>query len=263
MSDNIFILFLLTATGLGIIIVGFILLQVRNQNKLLQKQKEIASKEMKHQKALLEAVMISQETERRRIGNDLHDEVGAVLSSLRMLIEKQDFQAASILQNGFINQSKELIDRVIIKVRQISHNLAPQVNGHFWFYDALYELAETVNVSDTIRISLDFGEEEIPESLDSNTSLAMYRVFSELINNTIKHARANLITIRIALIDENMILSYSDDGIGFDQNLFLTTKGVGLRNIESRLDMIGATWNVQQENTNGFSIKISIPLLNS
>ncbi|MEO8960303.1 MAG: histidine kinase [Ginsengibacter sp.] len=253
MTDNIFIL---------IVLIAAVLLQVRNQNKLLQKQKQLAAEEIKHQKDLLESIISSQEIERRRIGNDLHDEVGAILSALRMLIEMQNRQGVLTMQQEFINQSKRLIDIVIKKVRQISHNLSPHVIGNFWFYDAMIELSEVVNVTDSLRLTLDFEENEIPPDLDVNISLGLYRVITELVNNTIEHANANLITITFNTLNKIWQITYTDDGIGFNQKTPSTSRGMGFRNIESRLEMIHAKWNMQKEKTSGFACKVLVPLDN-
>src|SRR4051812_35242724 len=89
MSSNFYVLIIISIIGIGFITTCFILLQARTQNRLLQKQRQLAAAETEHQKILLHAVIPSQESERERIGNDLHDEVGARLSALKMLIEKQ------------------------------------------------------------------------------------------------------------------------------------------------------------------------------
>lgn len=260
MNDNFYILITISIAGIFLIITGFIALQVRNQNKLLQKQKQIAAAEIMHQKTLLQAVITSQEAERQRIGNDLHDEVGAVLSSLRMLIEKYTGQSQSATEEIFTQQSKGMIDNVIKNVRQISHNLSPRISGNFGFYDAVHELCDTVNSSGTIRLTLYFTEAAIPANLVANSAMAIYRVIAELINNTIKHAHANNININITTTGNIMQLQYADDGIGFVYNTPLIATGMGLQNIESRLSMIQASWTMQEKPANGFSISITVPL---
>jgi signal transduction histidine kinase len=260
MNDNFYILLVISIAGIGMIITGFILLQVRNQNKLLRQQKQLAAAEIMHQKTLLQAVITSQEAERQRIGSDLHDEVGAVLSSLRMLIEKHSDGSAMAAEEGFTEQSKNIIDRVIKNVRQISHNLSPHINGDFGFYDAVHELCDTVRNSVPIRLTLDFPEEQMPADLNNSTAMAVYRVLAELINNTIKHAGAQHITINIHSTGGEMQISYADDGIGVIYNTASTSKGMGLQNIESRLNMIKASWTFSHENVQGFCIKIVFPI---
>ena len=260
MSDAILILIIISVAGIGLIIIGFIVLQVRSQNKLLQKQKQLAAAEVLHQKALLQAVITSQEAERQRIGNDLHDEVGSVLSSLRMLIEKQDDENEATSVDPFVSQSRGMIDSVIKNVRQISHNLSPHISGNYGFYDALHGLSDTVNAAGAIKLVLNFTEQQIPANLNSTTAMALYRVFAELVNNTIKHAKATNILVDIDTTDTLLQVRYADDGIGFAYRPDAAIQGMGLRNIESRLSMIAATWNMQQEDVSGFNINIAVPL---
>ena len=258
---NIYILIIISVAGVSLIIIGFILLQVRNQHRLLQQQKELAVAELAHQKKLLEAEITSQETERLRIGKDLHDEVGSVLSSLRLLIEGHTEKNQSIAAVAeFDTRSKKIIDRVINNVRQISHNLSPRISGDFGFYDAISELGDTVNNSGAISLALDFNERNTVLTINNTTAMAIYRVVAELINNTIKHAKATAIYITITIKENNMEISYADDGIGFLFSSDKTSKGMGLQNIESRLNMVHAKWWLPASDKKGFNIAISVSL---
>jgi signal transduction histidine kinase len=255
MNESIYIAIISSAAGMCIIITGVILLQVRNQRRLLKKQAELSAAAIAHQKDLLQAVIQSQEAERERIGNDLHDEVGATLSSLRMLIEKN---VEETTVNTFVVQSKAIIDGVIKNVREIAHQLSPHVSGTYGFYDSLHQLCDNINASGKLKVSLEPEEITLPENLAATTSMAIYRVIAELLNNTIRHARATQVCILFTSKDDTDVLEirYKDDGIG------LTTKGsggMGMHNIESRLNMIQARWEMQQKNSTGFELFISIP----
>lgn len=256
MNDNFYILVVLSVAGTGIIVAGFILVQVRNHKRILQKQQQLAAAEIQHQKILLEAVITSQEEERKRIGSDLHDEVGTLLSSLRMLIEKHKADAAP----GFSARSKEMIDQVIKNVRRISHNLSPHISGSFGLYDAIYELADTVVSLKVMAVKLDFRETDIPDHLDTQRALAIYRVLAELINNTIKHAHASGITIRITTEHNGLRVQYADDGTGFDYIPGSNNNGIGMKNIESRMNMIGADLVISSSLNKGFTAEIAVPL---
>lgn len=243
--------------GVFLLIALMIMLQVRSQNTLLHQQRKMAEAEMAHQKDLLQAVITSQESERQRIGADLHDEVGSVLSSLRLLIEKH---TQAVQAGDFTQQSKTLIDRVIANVRQISHNLSPRISGSYGFFDAVHELADTVNHSGVIRLTLDFDEGIAETPMHENAAMAVYRVLAELINNTIKHARANHIVITVKVHDGKMDIAYSDDGIGLPDKQSQSGRGMGMQNIESRLNMIHANWQVLRNTGKGFGMEISVPL---
>jgi signal transduction histidine kinase len=258
MADNPYFLIVVGMLGVFLLIALMIMLQVRNQNKLLHQQRKMSETEISHQKDLLQSVITSQEAERQRIGSDLHDEVGSVLSSLRLLIEKHI--QADRQEDLFGKQSKQLIDRVITKVRQISHNLSPRISGSFGFFDAIHELADTVNQSGTLQLRLGFDESIAETPLQENAAMAVYRVLAELINNTIKHAKASSIFIDVTAGNGRMDITYSDDGIGMPKEK-QPGRGMGMQNIESRLSMINASWQTPEKITKGFSMQISVPLL--
>jgi signal transduction histidine kinase len=256
MSTQLFILLIISIAGTGLIIIGFILVQVRNQKRMLEKQRQLAAAELNHQKDLLEAVITSQETERQRIGSDLHDEVGTVLSSLRMLIEKQESPEQDVAGEAFNRQSKEMIDRVVKQVREIAHNLSPHINGEHGLHDALHSLCDTVHATGTVQVSTLFDEGSVPKGLPEATALSLYRVLAELINNTLKHAQANNIFIKIETKNQQLEISYSDDGVGF---LTTASAGMGLQNIESRISVTGGRYTIESSPGNGMQLHLTLP----
>lgn len=253
MSSQLFSLLIISIAGTGLIIIGFILVQVRNQKKMLEKQRQLSAAELKHQKDLLEAVITSQETERQRIGSDLHDEVGTVLSSLRMLIEKHEPAEKEM----FHIQSKEMIDRVVKQVREIAHNLSPHINGEHGLHDALHALCDTVNATGTVQVTTMFNEDSVPKNLPEATALSLYRVLAELINNTLKHAHAKNIIINIETTNNQLEITYSDDGVGF--LTAAASAGMGLQNIESRLSVTGGRYTLHSSAGNGMQLHMTLP----
>ncbi len=256
MNEAVFTGIVSSTVIMCIIITAVILLQVRNQRRLLKKQAELSAAAIAHQQALLQAVIQSQETERQRIGSNLHDEVGATLSSLRMLIEKNMGDEKS---SSFSIQSKTIIDAVIKNVRDISHELSPHISGQHGLHDSLHQLCDTINAAGQLQVSLYLDESTLPANLPADTAMAVYRVMAELLNNTIKHAKAHTTGIRFSRNNNTLAIQYSDDGIGLN-NTSPASKGMGLQNIESRLNMIGADWVINKENREGFHFQLSLPL---
>jgi signal transduction histidine kinase len=257
MNDNMYMLILLAMLGSALLVVSFIVLQIRNQNKVLLQKRRLQEAELFHQKALLEAMITSQEAERKRIGMDLHDEVGVVLAALRMNMEKASADGGG---SSFPLQSfKTAIDRVMENVRHIAHSLSPRISGSFGFYDALHELTDVVNRSGNIVVEVRFSEQQQPVFADGQHAMALYRVLAELISNTMKHASATLIKIDVTLADNRLEIEYRDNGKGMALDN-RQTKGMGLHNIESRLTMIGASWQVSTVPDGGYSMHISTPL---
>jgi len=254
MNDNIYMLILLAMLGTALLVVSFIVLQIRSQNKVLLQKRRMQEAELYHQKALLEAMITSQEAERKRIGMDLHDEVGVVLAALRMDMEKMSADAGD---HAGLLPFKSGIDRVMENVRQIAHSLSPRISGSFGFYDAVHELADTVSRSGKISVDLQFAEEHQPVFAEGQHAMALYRVLAELLSNTVKHAMATHIQIVITLMGGHMQIEYMDNGKGMQAK---PAKGMGLHNIESRLGMIAANWQITTEPGKGYHMFISTPL---
>lgn len=257
MKDNVYMLILLAMLGTALLVVSFIVLQIRSQNKVLLQKRKMQEAELFHQKALLEAMITSQEAERKRIGMDLHDEVGVVLAALRMNMEKMaaDSDAYAIS----LASLKSGVDRVMENVRHIAHSLSPRISGSFGFYDAVHELTDAVNRFGKITVEVHFPEQHQPVFADGQHAMALYRVLAELISNTVKHARAAGIKIGVTLANGRMEIEYEDNGRGMSAGDRQIT-GMGLHNIESRLAMIGASWQVHTEPGKGYRMFISTPL---
>lgn len=257
-TDDIPLLVILSMTGTALLVICFILLYIRNQNKLLLQKKKLQEAEIKYQKELLHAVITSQEQERKRIGMDLHDEVGSALSSLRMIVG--NFTAGgnrSSEADSFNQQCKRIIDRVITDVRNIAHNLSPLTKGVYGFADAIEDLCDSINQSGKIQVSLGLPANGVLSKLDDTTALALYRVLAELINNTIRHAQAQNIALSFALKENQLIIDYTDDGQGLPEIAGAAGKGMGMRNIESRLGIIGAEYSLKSEKP-GFAVQIRL-----
>jgi signal transduction histidine kinase len=231
--------------------------QKSKRNKLLGAQK-MQETEIAHQKHLLQSVITSQEAERKRIGMDLHDEVGAALSTLRIKIEQHAGEATTA--PAVTENYKSDIDKIIANMRNISHALSPRIAGNFGFYDAIHELADGVNRSGTINMQIHFDENNLPVFANEQAPMALYRVITELVNNTLKHARAQNIQLTVALAGDTMSMAYSDDGIGITKNPGMQDRGMGMQNIESRLGIIGASWAVQEPENGGYGVAITVPL---
>jgi signal transduction histidine kinase len=231
--------------------------QRAKRSKLINAQK-MQEAEILHQKNLMQSVISSQEVERKRIGMDLHDEVGAALSTLRIKIEQH--ASNNTIDADITENYKTDIDKIIANMRNISHALSPRISGNFGFYDAVHELSDSVNRSGKISMVVHFDEQKLPTFTNEQASMALYRVIAELINNTLKHAKATNIELVVDVSADVMNINYSDNGIGIKQKDSTQSKGIGMQNIESRLGIIAASWQIQKLGTRGYGVTISVPL---
>lgn len=256
---NIYFYILAAMSASVLLCVAILLFYLKYKKNMLHQQYLLQVAEVQYQKALLHAVISSQERERKRIGMDLHDEVGSVLASLRMMIEHYNTGGHEVLTaTAFNAQCKTTIDSIMMQVRNISHNLSPLVNSTYGFYDALQDFCEGINKTGKLSVRLDGTAAVAEVMLGDETALALYRVLTELISNTIRHSGAGTVILGLSVAEGCLLIDYRDDGTGFAPAP--EHKGMGLRNIESRLDMIGATYVMDNSNTGGFHTRITLPL---
>lgn len=237
-----------------LLVVSFILINSRGQNKMLRQRQQMQQAELSHQKELLQVVIDSQEAERKRIGQDLHDDVGTALSSLRLTIEMFEPGQQDAESNKYIGMSKDIIDKVIKDVRHISHNLSPPVLSYYGLAAAIEEKCSFINNSGQLEITLVDNAQQALQQLDQHVALAFYRVLEELVNNTIKHAGATKATIKFAVDAGGISIEYADNGKGLKPGK--QPKGMGLQNIESRLTVVNASYSIA-EGVKGFGMTIS------
>lgn len=248
-------------TILMIILVGFMMslivlyLKRKAGYKLMLKQMEID-----RQQELLNAIINTQEKERQYFARELHDSVGQMLSAIKLNIngiKRANKNHEEI--DSMIAQSLTLTTQSIQEVRSISHSLLPGVLLDFGLREALGQLLNNFR-NETMDTVLIYEEDQ--GVIDSETELALFRISQELINNTLKYASATKIKLGVTLSDSGLSYTYEDNGRGFNPKDFAAggkRKGLGLRNIESRVQMIGGTINWISSAGNGLKVEIQVP----
>lgn len=237
--------------GTLIMAASFIFFFLRYQRNIAKQKDAMQKAALEHNEQLLHTTLLSQEEERKRIGRDLHDDVGASLSNLKMIIA----QAA----DNNTGRQKPLIDNIISTVRNISHSLSPPGLDLFGLEFTLQELFDSFNNGGSIQVHFTNNTGQALDNLDKQTALALFRVIQELLSNTIKHAAAKNVAINFFSAGNTISLTYTDDGKGFNSTV-IKKSGMGMQNIEARLKMIGAGFDIQSEPGKGFTIKIQLPV---
>ncbi|MBS1511142.1 MAG: sensor histidine kinase [Bacteroidetes bacterium] len=252
-TDNIFLLILLAIVGTFLLAAAFIFFFLKYQRNISKQKEAMQKAELEHGEQLLQATLLSQEDERKRIGQDLHDDVGASLSNLKMSIAQLEDADGT---------HKLLIDNIINRVRTISHSLSPPGLDLFGLEFTLTELFDSFNATGTLEIQFDNRCGQKIDSLNKKTALALYRVMQELLNNTIKHSGAKHVAICFDDSPAGLVVSYADNGKGLPET-HSKKSGMGMQNIEARLKMIGATFLIPQTKGKGFAINITLPGTNN
>ena len=232
-----------------------------NNEKLILSVARNISNRKEVEREILSTVIRTEERERERFAKDMHDSVGPLLSTIKLYVnELKSPNLVSEERNEFVNTSNEIIDEAINSIRTISNNLMPVLINQFGLITAVESFCEKVNK--TNKINVKFIKENIDKRFDKNLELIVFRVFTELINNSLKHAKAKNIIFKIEKHSNNVKISFQDDGIGFNINEIMKSnhKGMGLKNIISRIKSINGTYNFVSTPNNGFSINVNIDL---
>lgn len=207
----------------------------------LMKDKEIAS---------MNAMIEGQEMERKRIARDLHDRVGSLLSTLKLHMSAADGEGS--------HDPKDLLDETIQEVRLISHNMMSPVLVRFGLVAALNDLVESLNSTKKVKAKvLVLG---VDDRLATMLEIGIYRILQELINNTLKHAGAEEISIRLDQRNERIKVVYSDDGKGFDPSIVVEDAGLGLGNMKERAQTLRGTLSNESAEGQGAKYVMEFPL---
>lgn len=224
-------------TLLMFLLAGMLLFFVSSyQKRLLRNKADVETMKSRHQLDLFQSSIDAMEDERRRVSRDLHDEIGAALSMLRLQVGQINLNKEYATENTekIIVGSKQLIDSTIENVRRISNDMLPHGLDEFGLKYALETLCDKIENASDLVINLDFNH---LERLEIRLELALYRILQELLNNTLKHAHASEVNIKFKPDNHQLTIIYQDNGKGFDAET-LTKRGLGLKNIESRVNMI-------------------------
>jgi signal transduction histidine kinase len=239
MEENaeIVLVYFVGTFGMGILAGAIFLFFTTYQKRLLKKELEINKIRTRQQEEILENTVLSQEKERKRIAQDLHDEVGAMLSVVKLNIAMVERKSDTTASKEIARETKSYIDEVILQVRRISRALLPPSLEKLGLTSAIEELVNWVNKGDQVEVVV--WKTEHDYRFNGKKEMAIFRIVQELLNNAIKHAQASRIVIKIRFCSSGLAVSVCDNGVGFDVKSNGKT-GLGLKNLESRTQILNA-----------------------
>jgi len=206
---------------------------------------------------LFNTIIETEEKERKKFAEDLHDELGPHLSGIRLYInELEDETLNPKRRHDIVDMLDQLVKEAIDKTRTISNQLMPSVLTDYGLIKALNSFCSRISNTNTININLVCNECDF--SFDKTSEIVIYRVIIELINNTIKHAKANNINIEFLKTDAGVDLIYKDDGKGFDLEKEINNKnGLGLTNIVNRIKSVEGSYQFKSYRQKGIIFSFS------
>lgn len=199
---------------------------------------EAETRQREYDKMLLNTAIMTEENERRRFATELHDGLGPLLSSIKM-----GFSAvADDISDVAVRQNLELaINEAITTVREVSNNMSPHILTNLGLHRAIVNFIGKIAFPKDMSVSynISIGDKRYP----ATNEIVLYRVFCELVNNTLKHSGATAINFRIDEEGDLLRLTYKDNGTGFDPHRIAEQRqGMGLYNIVSRVTSIKGSY---------------------
>ena len=229
------------------------------QERKIEEQKNLTL--LKEQElTTINAMVDGQEKERKRIAEDLHDNLGSVLATLKLHFENLKINRAKkkINQEELFDKTENLIDEAYLKVRRIAHAKNAGVIANQGLLVAVQMMAEKISSADKIKIDvIDFG---LNKRIENTIEISVFRIIQELITNTIKHSEAKNATINIAAYDNNLNIIIEDNGKGFDIDKVNLKDGMGISSIKTRIAHLKGNFTVDSTLGKGSSVIINIPI---
>lgn len=230
-----------------------------SEKRLLKEKNLIQELEINLQNRVISAIIDTQEIERKRLSEDLHDEMGALILALKLSNHQLLYNDAANELQKRIDENEKLIEQIAERVRQVSHNLLPPSlrKGHLESaFEALCTLFRE-NTDINIRYKRTNAECQIP----TGDQVSLYRVVNEWFSNIVKHAKAKNILLDFHKNSSNYILIISDDGIDFDYDKSLiTSTGLGLMSMRGRLNKMNAGFFFRKNYPKGTKFEILYPI---
>jgi signal transduction histidine kinase len=224
--------------------------------RIFKLQSKIDRMRKENEAKVLSAIIETEEKERRHFSRELHDGLGPILSSIKMAFSAIDKSLASPRNKTIIEKTEVAIDTAIDTVREISNNLSPHLLEKFGLKKAIQTFYHNIPQPEKPSFKLSTTPDAL--HIPYNIEIILYRILTELINNTLKHARAKKIEVSIFSSSKELELHYSDDGKGFDTSS-QKHNGTGIANIYSRIKSIDGKVDLHSKINEGFFLKINIP----
>ena len=206
----------------------------------------------------INTMITTQDSERKRIATELHDNLGSKLSVVKIHFKTvEDYLEQLAVDNvNNYHMANDLLDDACEEIRKIAYNMSKGILSNFNLVTAVEDLITSIGNSNQIDVEFVASDFEAP--LESKTALHLYRILQELISNILRHSKATELTVQILKNSEGLNLMVIDNGIGF--SLQRVKKGMGLQSIKTRVEELQGELDIDSGKGNGTTITIQIPI---
>jgi signal transduction histidine kinase len=213
------------------------------------------------EKKLLYTVVQTEEKERQRFAQDLHDELGPFLSGLKLYLnELSSRETDSKRRKMLLDYLGRMTNEAVDKIRSIAGNMMPQNMIEIGLSGSLEKRIEELNQTGKIHISYETEGNET--GIEQSFIITLYRIVLELVNNSLKHSGADKINIRIVFRNEFVELNYQDNGKGFDLKKTIEQRqgGIGIKSILNRIELFRGTYKFRNPQSGGIEFELFFPM---
>lgn len=227
----VIIIALLVIAILLILIVMLARNYYRRKQEFLQREHDLTLKE-----AYISASIQSQETERRRFAQDLHDGMGQLISALKLMLQPVTQHTSLEDRVAIVEKSEGILDEMHHEIRRIAFNLMPNTLVQQGLVAALNESAQRINDSEKVIVRV--SSFDLPPRLTELQEVSLYRIIQEWVNNILKYSNANVVEVQLIKHEREIIITIEDNGKGFDRDILDQGEGNGWKNIQSRVNLL-------------------------
>jgi signal transduction histidine kinase len=243
---------------LGVVISFMIIVGVILIREIFYSVKRAEIDRIRTERKVLNAVINTEENEKRRFAKDLHDGLGPILSTVKMSLSTLDDRISDPSGVAILNNTNHLVNEAISTIKDISNNMSPHILSNFGIVSAINTFISKINQTGTVDV--DFKSNMENKRLENDKEVVLYRAVCELINNSVRHSGASRIEIELNKHEKFVTLQFNDNGRGFDMSTLRSedSKGMGLSNIETRVKTVGGVFILESTPGKGTSALIKI-----
>lgn len=250
--------------SIGVLLLLFMLgyRNYRNHELLAKQQKEMDQQKIRElekdrQLVAVDYMLKGQEEERSRLAKDLHDGLGGMLSGVKYsLVNMKENSIIDHAQLAVFEKSLNMLDTSISELRRVAHNMMPEALAKFGLDDALKDYCSAFQSSSNMHVQYQsFGMEK---RLPAGTEIILYRIVQELLNNTVKHAKATEVIVQLIRTENRVSVTVEDNGKGFDIQSLERSKGAGWSNIRTRVDYLKGKLEMDSQPGQGTSVNVEV-----
>jgi signal transduction histidine kinase len=243
---------------IGVLVSVMIIGGVVLIRELFQSLKRAETDRLRSEKRVINAIINTEENERKRFAKDLHDGLGPILSTVKMSVSALNDRIKDPSGMVILNNTNHLVNEAINTIKDISNNLSPHVLTNFGLSSAIAAFTTKINQTKTVEIEFKSNMEN--QRLENEKEVVIYRAVCELINNSILHSGASRIEIELNKHEKFVTLQFYDNGRGFDTSTLRKedTKGMGLSNIETRVKTVEGVFILESTPGRGTSALIKM-----